>query len=165
MDVICPPQRLGESEGPTLFIAGSIEMGTASRWQDEVIQHLADHQGVLLNPRRKEWDSTWEQTIENPHFKEQVVWELQGIEQSDYVAFYFDPATKSPITLFELGLAIGLGKQIHLACPHGFWRKGNVDVIASRNSLIVHTSLAAIIDALQATLSNHRKEHHHEEKD
>ena len=137
-------------------------MDTASHWQDEVIRNLRHYSGTLLNPRRKEWDTSWIQTIENPHFREQVNWELSGIEMSDQVVFYFDPATKSPITLLELGLAFGLGKRMHIACPDGFWKKGNVDIIASGYSLFVHTSLAALISALHVHLSLHRKEPDHE---
>lgn len=158
MKVIYPPNVIGKPEHPTLFIAGSIEMDIASRWQDEVIHKLAGHKGTLFNPRRKEWDASWKQTISNPNFKEQVDWELNGIVESDYVAFYFDPATKSPITLLELGLATGLGKQVYLACPPGFWRKGNVDILALRYSLMVHLSLSALISALQKVLPINREE-------
>ncbi len=155
MKVFFPPQPVASSERPRLFIAGSIEMDTATQWQDEVIQGLSNYQGTLLNPRRKAWDASWRQTIENQNFKEQVSWEINGIEESDYVSFYFDPRTKSPITLLELGLAIGLGKRIFLACPPGFWRKGNIDVIASRYSIVVHASLPALIRALQVVLPIH----------
>lgn len=41
---------------------------------------------------------------------------------------YFDPNTKSPISLLELGLHAREQKLIVL-CPEGFWRKGNVDVV------------------------------------
>ncbi len=85
-------------------------------------------------------------------------WELDGIEQSDYVCFYFDPATKSPVSLLEFGLAIGLDKQVLIACPTGFWRKGNIDVLAKRKSLTVHESLEALLLTLQNVLHAYRKE-------
>lgn len=152
MNVIYPPHAVATGRGPTLFIAGSVAMGTASRWQEKVVKSLASCKGTLLNPRRKDWDASWQQVAENPKFKEQVDWELNGIERSDIVAFYFQPGTHSPITLLELGLALGLGKRILIACPLGFWRKGNVDIIASRHSLVVHESLPALIRALKAVL-------------
>ncbi len=158
MNVITAPERVVRPRKPIVFLAGSIEMGTASRWQDEVMKNLAVHTGTLLNPRRVDWDAAWEQVIENPKFKEQVMWELAGIEQSDYVAFYFDPHTKSPVTLLELGLALGLGKRIFIACPSGFWRKGNVDIVAMRNGVPVHESLAELIEVLKTLLPTQRKE-------
>ncbi len=152
MKVITSPHAVLQPEKPLVFLAGSIEMGTASEWQHEVIQSLAEFQGTILNPRRLEWDASWQQTFENPNFKEQVTWELDGIEKSDYVAFYFDPKTRSPVTLLELGLAIGLGKKICIACPSGFWRKGNVDVLTSRTSIQVHVTLGGLIRALREIL-------------
>ena len=44
---------------------------------------------------------------------------------------YFDPNTKSPVSLLELGLYAHTGK-LRVCCPDGFWRKGNVDVICAR---------------------------------
>lgn len=44
---------------------------------------------------------------------------------------YFDPKTKSPISLLELGLFARTGKLI-VVCPKGFWRKGNVDIVCKR---------------------------------
>ncbi len=91
MNVIYAPQQVVTPEKPTLFIAGSIEMGVASRWQNKVIRCLSGYQGTLLNPRRKTWDASWHQAIENPEFREQVDWELDAIERSDLVAFYLEP--------------------------------------------------------------------------
>ncbi len=155
MDIVTAPRKASRPKKPTVFLAGSIEIGTASRWQDEVIKNLADNTGTILNPRRMEWDASWKQVANNQKFKEQVTWELEGIERSDYVAFYFDPDTKSPVTLLELGLALGLGKQIFIACPYGYWRKGNVDIIASRNSIPVHESLSELIRVLKTALPTH----------
>jgi hypothetical protein len=40
----------------------------------------------------------------------------------------FDPNTKSPVSLLELGLHAKERKLI-VYCPEGFWRKGNVDIV------------------------------------
>lgn len=118
---------------PKLFLAGSIEMDTAQNWQAEAIQHFADHDVVILNPRRAFWNSDWEQSESNIEFRAQVEWELSALQAADAVLFYFDPATKSPISLLELGLYIGRASagtlnKLSVCCPNGFWRKGNVDV-------------------------------------
>ena len=117
----------------TIFLAGSIEMGTAENWQDRAVKLFKDSSWTILNPRRDDWDSSWVQDILHPQFFEQVSWELQGIEEAEWVIIYFDPNTKAPITLLELGICSQL-KPEHtiVVCPEGFYRKGNVDVVIDR---------------------------------
>ena len=136
MKVIKAPQEL-DLGWFNIFLAGSIEMGKAEDWQTRVTNALSDLNCVILNPRRDDWDSSWEQKITNPQFKEQVQWELRALEQSDLIVMYFDPATMSPISLLELGLhAKDSGEDRHpeliVCCPEGFWRKGNVDIVCER---------------------------------
>jgi hypothetical protein len=108
-------------------------MGAAENWQDKVVSILAQTGWTILNPRRDDWDSTWKQEIANEQFFEQVNWELQGIEEAEWVIVYFDPSTQSPITLLELGLCSQLKPDNTIViCPDGFWRKGNVDIICDR---------------------------------
>lgn len=117
-----------------IFLAGSIEMGKAEDWQQKVIESVADFEKVIYNPRRENWDSTWAQTIDNPKFKEQVDWELEGLEESDLIIMNFTPETMSPISLMEFGLYARSGKMV-VYCPEGFWRKGNVDVVCKRYNI------------------------------
>jgi hypothetical protein len=125
-----------------VFLAGSIEMGAAEKWQDKAVALLAETGYVVLNPRRDDWDSSWKQEIMNPKFFEQVNWELQGIEEAEWVLMYFDPNTKSPITLLELGLVAQMdSKKLIVVCPEGFWRKGNVDVICDRYRIKTATTI------------------------
>src|SRR5262245_59348634 len=103
--VLKPPIRIELGDAPAVFLAGSIEMGQADDWQSQLQRALADLDVVVLNPRRDAWDSSWVQSIDNPQFREQVEWELSGLEQAAVVAMYFAPATKSPVTMLELGLS------------------------------------------------------------
>ena len=112
---------------PFIFLCGSIEMGTAENWQKKVVK--AFEKGTVLNPRRDNWDSSWVQSIENPYFKKQVEWELLAQELADVVLVHFDPTTKSPITLLELGL---FKHKCIVHCPEGYCRKGNVDIVCER---------------------------------
>ena len=145
MKVLKAPQFVNNKLA-TIFLAGSIEMGVAENWQAKAERLLADSHYVILNPRRDDWDSTWEQKISNPKFYEQVTWELQGIEDSEYILMYFDPSTKSPITLLELGLIAGISpEKLIVVCPEGFWRKGNVDIICDRYRI---TTSETIEDAI-----------------
>ena len=116
----------------SIFLAGSIEMGKAENWQDQIIKELKDIRGLIIyNPRRDDWDSSWEQSIDNPQFYEQVIWELDNMQNVDWIPIYFSPETKSPITLLELGLFV-FSKKLIVCCPEGFWRKGNVDIVCRR---------------------------------
>jgi len=128
IEVQAPNEVVLDTEYTNIFLAGSIEMGVAEHWQKRVIDALSDKPIRFLNPRRDDWDSSWSQDIHNDEFVEQVVWELTSLEQSHLVIMYFDPKTKSPISLLELGLHAKEQKLIVL-CPEGFWRKGNVDVV------------------------------------
>lgn len=118
----------------TIFLAGSIEMGVAEQWQERVVAMLAGTPWTVLNPRRDDWDNSWKQNMQDERFVEQVQWELQGIESCEKVIVYFDPTTKAPITLLELGIISQTKepKNVYVICPEGFYRKGNVDVLCDR---------------------------------
>ena len=65
MRVIKPPALLDVSGGArTVFLAGSIEQGSADDWQAGLTAALAGEDVVVLNPRRDEWDASWRQSIE-----------------------------------------------------------------------------------------------------
>ena len=132
----------------TVFLAGSIEMGKAQNWQ-KIAEKNLDEGFTILNPRRDDWDSSWEQTIKNEHFAEQVRWELDAMDFATHILMYFDPATKSPITLMELGLHATSGKLV-VCCPQGFWRRGNVEVVSQWWNIPLFTTLAAGIDHINA---------------
>ena len=128
MRLITAPQKLNNLKQPVIFLAGSIEMDTAVEWQDYVIEKLSDLPVTILNPRRDHWNSSWKETIENKKFKEQVAWELKALSRSDYIFLYFDPKSKSPISLLELGL-FAASHKIFCCCPKKFWRRGNVEFV------------------------------------
>jgi hypothetical protein len=128
------PNEVPETRKLKVFLAGSIEMGKATNWQKELIELLKDERIVFLNPRRDDWDSNWVQHIDNPQFKEQVEWEINGMKISDVVVMVFDPNTMSPISLLELGLNAHCGCLV-VMCPDGFWRKGNVDIVCAMHNI------------------------------
>ena len=138
-----------------VFLAGSIEMGAAELWQDKVVKMLSGTDWVVLNPRRDDWDSSWEQNINNPKFYEQVNWELQGIEEAEKVILYFDPNTKSPITLLELGYIAGSDpEKLIVVCPHGYWRKGNVDIVCDRYGILQVDTIEEAAEELNPKVTN-----------
>lgn len=125
--VLAPTDRV-------VFLAGSIEMGSAQDWQTQLAADLSDVDAVALNPRRDEWDASWRQSIDEPRFREQVEWELDGLERADVIAMWFAPETRAPITLLELGLHARGGKVV-VGCPPGFWRRGNIEIVCARFGL------------------------------
>ncbi len=144
------PVRLADGER-SVFLAGSIEMGRAEPWQADVEAALAGHAVTILNPRRDEWDATWEQSIANPLFRGQVEWELDGLELATVVAMYFAPTTRAPVTLLELGLVARSGRLV-VCCPPGYWRRGNVEVVCARYGVPLVADLAGLVTAVRERL-------------
>ncbi len=136
----------------SIFLAGSIDMGAAIDWQQHLYSQLQDLDILILNPRRLSWDSTWEQCIDNPLFREQVEWELDGLDHATYIAMFLSARSKAPISLLELGLYAASGRLI-IACEPGFWRRGNVEVVAARYRIPLLDSLDALAAALRARLA------------
>ena len=142
--VVKPPHSFDTFDKPCIFLAGSIEMGKAQDWQTQFFEACKNDDVVLLNPRRDDWDPTWEQSIDNDNFRGQVEWELKGLESSDVIALYFDPNTQSPISMLELGL-FAKSKKLVVCCEEGFWRKGNIDVVCKRYGIEQVTNLVDLI--------------------
>jgi hypothetical protein len=134
-------------DGPTVFLAGTIDNGNSVNWQDIAAKELLESYNVY-NPRRKEWDSSWEQSIGNQKFREQVEWELDQMERANAILFNFLGNSKSPITLLELGLWAPTPKKIVVCCEREFWRRGNVEVICERYNIDLYTNLASAIGYL-----------------
>lgn len=152
--IIKPPKPLNfDPNKPSIFLAGSIEMGTAECWQEIVEDSFKDLDVIILNPRREAWDSSWPQTVDHREFRQQVEWELEAQERADIIAFYFDPNTKSPVTMLELGLCAHQGKAI-VCCPKGFWRKGNVDMICIRYNLKQVATLQELIAGIRSAVAS-----------
>lgn len=131
-----------------VFLAGSIEMGKAGDWQQQVQDALRDEGVLLLNPRRPDWNPAWRAEADEPEFRRQVQWELAALEQADLVPMYFAPGTQSPITLLEFGLYARSGKLL-VSAPAGYWRKGNLDITGDRYGVPRYDSLEALIAALR----------------
>jgi hypothetical protein len=66
---------------------------------------------------------------------------------------YFDPNTKSPISLLELGL-FAQSKKLIVCCPRGFWRKGNVDITCDRYGIPFFDDFKISLVALVQLIKN-----------
>lgn len=136
-----------------IFLAGSIDKGEAPDWQGDVIAAIADCDAVILNPRRISWNERWRPHADDPSFRQQVEWELAGLDRADVIAMYLAPMSLAPISLLELGLFAASGKLI-LCCAEGFWRKGNVEIVAERWNIDRVPDLAALQRMLLARCHN-----------
>lgn len=141
MQVITAPSKdIYNKEGQLgnklcLFLAGSIDSGKAVDWQQQAIKDLEGTDGFIFNPRRTDWDFGWEQTPNwknsehNKIFSEQVKWELDAMERSNYIVMHFEPNTKSNISMLELGIHSKNASKLIVHCPEGFWRKPRIDSV------------------------------------
>lgn len=152
--VVAPTKYKLAPEKVRLFLAGSIEQGTAEMWHSRVIDSLVECSSAndiqIFNPRRESWDSTWPQDPAHKEFNEQVNWELGAISDSDVVFFWFDKNTRSPITLLELGLCLAdLEKHTIVFCPPEFWRYGNVKITCDQYGVACHQTADDAINELK----------------
>lgn len=149
--VIKPPTPVDFDDSSTfkIFLGGTIDMGNSFDWQADMAEQFKGMKDVLLmNPRREAWDSSWEQTISNPHFRGQVEWELECLEKADLILLNILPTSKSPISLLELGL-FATTKRIIVCCPEPFYRKGNVDVVCARYGVTQVSTYEELVMAAQ----------------
>jgi hypothetical protein len=149
--VIFAPHR-SDFVGKSVFLAGSIDMGTAVDWQAAITSSLSDLAITIVNPRRPDWTNDWVQDITCPPFKEQVDWELDMQESVDVIALYFSPESKAPISLLELGLFARSGRMV-VDCPEGFWRRGNVQIVCDRFGIKLCGSLEELTEVVRGKLS------------
>lgn len=122
-----------------IFLAGSIDNGAVPNWQKEAESKLTKY-NIIFNPRRDDWDSSWEQSIDNKKFVEQVIWEQDALGVSNKILIYFAPDSISAISLLEFGLYLPTNKLI-VCCPDGFWKKGNIEVMCERFKIPCFNSL------------------------
>lgn len=157
--VITPKERnILPTNNLILFLAGSIEMGKAENWQKTLIEDLEksiDKGLSIFNPRRDDWNSSWEQNQSNDHFNHQVNWELNSIERSDIIFVNFIPETMSPITLLELGKISERGnRDIVVCCPEGYWRRGNVEIVCTRAGIPFYSDYKSALGALKTKINS-----------
>jgi hypothetical protein len=135
----------------TVFLAGSIDMDKAEKWQNRVVEELKDFDVAIMNPRRDAWDASWKQEVSNPKFFEQVDWEFKNLEKSKLIFLYFTADSKAPISLLELGLFAD-SKKLIVCCPKAYWRHGNVEYICKQFKIPLFDTFEAAIKATKKEL-------------
>jgi Nucleoside 2-deoxyribosyltransferase like len=138
--IVYPPNKDPVLPNHTIkiFLAGTIDMNDSYNWQSEISKFIEDNfkDITIFNPRRKDWNPSWEQKITNYHFRNQVEWELEKLEESDLILMIFLKDSKSPISLLELGNFIE--DEMLIFCDEDFYRKGNVDIFCKKHNKHVY---------------------------
>ena len=139
-----------------IFLGGSIELGTARDWQNELIQYLSNGKFAdkleILNPRRDDWDPTW--SIDDPNHEqlaEQINWELYYQDKADVLVYNFSKGTVSPITLLELGTYSPRNPIIHI--EGGYKRHANVKITADHFGWEYHEDWEKFLTALDQRIA------------
>jgi hypothetical protein len=148
MRIFKAPEPLVFNEHPAVFLAGSIDMGLAEDWQNDVCDYFTNTNINIYNPRRNDWDSSWEQKLENPQFNEQVNWELNAMEKATVIIMNFLPGSQSPITLLELGLH-ATSKKLMVCCPNEFYRSGNVHIVCNNYNIPLFKNINELLNNIK----------------
>jgi hypothetical protein len=138
----------------TIFLAGAIDMGKAKDWQKEVSEALTEFDITILNPRRDDWDASWEQSADNAQFAQQVRWEYDAMDAADMIIYVFTKDSKAPITMYELG-RFAREKDSLVCVEEGFYRQGNMDIYCHLDEIPVYHNMEAMLEDLKAVLSEH----------
>lgn len=149
-----PPNLLAiKNNKPCLGLFGSIEQGKATNWQKKVTEYLDCYDLNICNSRREYWDDKWELEANNKAYNEQIVWELQALDVSNVQLFYFEPNTKSPITLTLFGMSAAQYRpDILVCCPNGYWRKGLIDILCKKYGIHQEDTLENLTSAAASRL-------------
>ncbi len=150
-----PPSKTILAVSPTVFLAGSIDMGSAKKWQDQFVKEFEYFPGSIYNPRRDDWDSSWEQKDSDPKFREQVEWELDRIESADHVFMFIAAESKAPITLLEFGIVSSVApEKLTICVEEGFWRRGNIEVVCRRKGIELFKDFKAAMESLKIKMAS-----------
>ena len=131
----------------SVFLAGTIDMGSSVDWQAEAAELFKEKEGsyLLFNPRQNEWHPERDGEMDY-----QVNWELEHLECADYILMNLLPGSLSPISLLELGLHARSGK-LYVVCTPGFARYDNVRITCTRYSIPIFSTLEEAVEAISGS--------------
>lgn len=110
----------------SIFLGGTIENGTSTDWQNDLIQRLKEILPLgesinVYNPRRSHWD----QNADVNERINQIQWEHYYLDRSDIIVINILEDSKSPISLMEIGMYADSDRLL-VFCPKSFYRYENV---------------------------------------
>ena len=137
MNVIYPRTR-------TVFLAGTIDDGNSTNWQEELINMCQCKDIVFFNPRRKEWLGD----LSKEELEYQIKWEQEHLDSADIIIMCLLDNSKSPISLLELGLYAQSGKLM-VFCNKAFYKYDNVRLTCQKYNIPLYPyDLSLIKDIL-----------------
>jgi hypothetical protein len=151
--ILTAPNKDFDTRKTSVFLAGTIDNGNSIDWQTEVANQVVSMGNTMVfNPRRSSWNVN-ASTIE---VLEQINWEQEYLMLCDIIFFNFAVDSNSPITLLELGQALGRNKNVVIVCPKYYYRYWNVRQTALFHNRLVHTSLEVGLDKLKQKIESIR---------
>lgn len=158
----------------SIFLAGPTKEKNWRHRFTSLLQESLDAQQpttktiTLINPDQPKWDRTWVTTDYyhegDTRFRAQVDWELRHQAAARLVVFYFPaagPAVLAPVSLLELGLALGSrgpansagqsSKTVLVGCEQGYAYRGNVQAACARFGVPVQETLEDLVGAVVTT--------------
>jgi len=103
-----------------VFMAGGIT--GCPDWQTVVVEKCKNVSDgiILVNPRREDFDCS----DKSDEF--QIKWEYDHLAMADWIYFWFPKEGRCMITLYELGCALGEGRNIRVGVEPGYVRELDV---------------------------------------
>ena len=131
----------------SVFLAGTIGIDSKNveDWQQHVSEKLSDYALNIYNPRRDKWEGSLEQNMDNIDLKNQINWELDALEKSDFILMNILGNSQSPITLLEFGMFAKSGKLL-VCCPKEFYRYGNIQVMCYRYNVPLYNNVDDLLN-------------------
>lgn len=150
--VILPPEKFEKVSRNDYHVFLSGSMG---EWRQKVIEYFKDFPNTLvfLDPTRNDWNDSWGKD----KVKEQIFWELNGIEQADVTAIYLEKDAFAPISLLEMGVST-YHNDVFVFCEDGFWRKDNVMFTAEFFDIPVVENLEEFCLAIESRFFHFEKD-------
>ncbi|CAG8955767.1 hypothetical protein HYFRA_00011636 [Hymenoscyphus fraxineus] len=136
---------------PSIFLSGFISPADDC-WRDTLSEELSHSSVTIINPLRRDWDSTWKASLTDSKFVNQVTWELNALEQADIVVVNLGVNTEASISLMELGFVAGRGKAIVVCCADEYKNSGNVRVFCEKLGITVVKTLKDLISSTEQAL-------------
>jgi len=151
--IVLAPSRPATTHATTVFVAGTTK---GPDWRAAVKAALAAQPVTIFDPLRPDWDDSWREDPDFAPFREQVQWELDMQERADVIVLYFHPAAEAPISLLELGLCARRGRdRVVVACPEGYWKRGNVVLVCESFGIEVVGDLDSLVAAVVGLVNDH----------
>ena len=140
-----PKEIASDKSFTKIFLAGTIDMGNSRDWQMERYDRFSRMDGryILFNPRQEHWDASRPGEMDY-----QVRWELDHLEEADMIIMYILGASKSPISLLEMGLHAKSGKM-HVICEKDFYRYDNVRITCEYYGVPLYNDLENFLESIR----------------